>query len=94
MSSILKTTMAVIIKFLGILFILLGVSFLIDPQGVYRWVEDNSGNQGFYISVVIGRLVFGTLLLFAAKVSKYPRAIYFIGSIMIIAAIIIMLPIK
>ena len=81
--------MKLIIKLLGILFILLGISFLIEPEGIYRWVEDNIGNTGFYLSVIVGRLVMGILLLLAAKESKYPSVIKFIGYLAIIAATVV-----
>jgi len=53
-----------IIKLLGLLFSLLGISFLIESEGIYRWVAANNGNTGFYLSVIIGRVGMGILLLF------------------------------
>ena len=80
--------MKLVIKLLGILFILAGISLLIDPKFIYGWIEDDLENKSLYISAIVGRLVFGTLLIIAAKESKYPSTIKFIGYFVIIAAII------
>ena len=82
-----QSTMKLTIKILGILFMLIGIAFLIEPEGVYRWGEDNSGDIKFYISVIVLRLVFWGVLILAAKDSKHPSVIKFIGYLAIIAAI-------
>ena len=83
--------MKLIIKLFGILIILMGISFLLNPEGVYNWAEENTGNIMFYISVIIARLVLGISLILAAKESKYPGAIKFFGYLMIIAALIVII---
>lgn len=83
--------MKLIIKVFGILFILMGISFFINPEGVYNWVEENTGNIMFYISVIVARLVLGILLILAAKESKYPGVIKFFGYLVIIAALIVII---
>ena len=83
--------MILIIKLFGIVFILLGISFLLESEGVYSWVENKSGHIGFYLSVIVGRVTMGILLLLAAKESKYPSVIKFIGILAIIAAIILII---
>jgi len=83
--------MKLIIKFFGILIILLGISFLLNPEGVYNWAEENTGNITFYISVIVGRLVLGILLILAANESKYPGVIKFFGYFTIIAALVVII---
>lgn len=86
-----KSTMKLIIRILGILFILIGISFLIEPEGVYSWGEENSGDIRFYLFIIVVRLVLGGMLILAAKESKYPSVIKFIGYLVIIAAIILII---
>ena len=78
--------MKLIINLFGILFLILGISLLIKPEIIYGWMEDNMENKSLYISAIIFRLVFGILLIMAAKKSKFPGVIKFIGYMAIIAA--------
>ena len=80
--------MKLVIKFLGILLILAGISFIIYPKFLFGWLEDNTENSSLYISAIIGRLVFGILLIIAAKESKYPLFFKIFGYMAIIAAIV------
>lgn len=80
--------MNLIIKLLGMLLILLGISFIIYPEFIFGWLEDNIENSSLYIFAIVGRLVFGILLIIAAKESKYPRVFKVFGYLAIIAAII------
>ncbi len=81
-----KQIMKLIINLFGILFLVLGVSLLIKPEIIFGWMEDNTENKSLYISAIIFRLVFGILLIMAAKKSKFPGVIKFIGYMAIIAA--------
>jgi hypothetical protein len=81
--------MKLVIKLLGILFILSGISLLIDPKFIFGWIEENLEYKSLYISAIIGRLVLGTLFIIAAKESKYRRVVKYIGYFVIIAAFIL-----
>ena len=80
--------MKLIIKLLGILILLIGISLLIKPEIIFGWMEDNMENTSLYISAIVVRLVLGILLIIAAKESKYPGVIKFFGYLAIITAII------
>jgi hypothetical protein len=80
--------MKLIIKLLGILIVLIGVSLLIKPEFVFGWIEDNMLNNSLYIFAIVMRLVFGIILIIAAKGSKYPGVIKFFGYLAVLAAII------
>jgi len=80
--------MKLIIKLLGILILLIGISLIIKPEIIFDWMEDNMENTSLYISAIGVRLVLGILLIIAAKESKYPGVIRFFGYLAIIAAII------
>ena len=80
--------MKLIIKLLGILIVLIGVSLLIKPEIIFGWIEDNMLNKSLYIFAIVFRLIFGILLIIAAKESKYPRVIKFIGYLAVLAAIV------
>ncbi len=78
-----------VIKLIGILFILAGISFFVDPAGVYGWIENSRENPSLYISAIVARLVLGGLLIASAKESQYPGVISFIGYLIIIAALVL-----
>ena len=80
--------MRLIIKLFGILLLLAGVSLLIKPEIIFGWIENNMGNTSLYISAIVVRLVFGILFIVAARASKYPGVIKFLGYLFIIAAIV------
>ncbi len=80
--------MKLIIKLFGILMILAGISLLIGPEIIIGWIENNMESISLYISAIVVRLVFGILFLVAAKESKYPGVIKFLGYLFIIASII------
>jgi len=82
--------MKLIIKSFGMLFLLLGISLLIEPDIIIGWIENNMENTSLYISAIVARLVFGILFIVAARESKYPIVIKFFGYLFIIAAIIFM----
>ena len=83
--------MKLIIKIVGVLLILAGISLLINSDGIYGWVEGNVKNTSLYIAAIVGRLVLGVLLVVAAKESKYPVVIKFFGYLAIIASIVFVL---
>ncbi len=80
--------MKLIIKLFGILAILSGISLLINPEIIFGWIEGSMENTSFYIFAIVVRLVFGIILIIAAKESKYPGVIKFFGYLAIITAII------
>lgn len=68
--------------------LLSGISLIIKPEIIFVWIENNMENTALYISAIIVRLVFGILFIVAARESKYPRVIKFLGYLFIITAII------
>jgi hypothetical protein len=80
--------MKLIIKLLGILILLLGVSLLIKPEIIFGWIEDNMENRSLYLFAIVMRLIFGIILIIAAKGSRYPGIIKFFGYLAVIAAIV------
>ena len=80
--------MKIIIKLIGILLLLAGISLLIAPQYIIGWIESNTENKSLYISAIVARLIFGVLFLVAAKESAYPVVIKVFGYLFIIAALI------
>ncbi len=68
--------------------LLLGISLLIKPEILIGWIENNMETTSLYISAIVVRLVFGSLFLVAARESKYPGVIKFLGYLFIIAAIV------
>jgi len=81
--------MKTIIQFFGVLLIFVGIAFLINAELVYNWAEEHIGNKTAYISIIVGRLVIGILLILAAKESRYPGVIKFIGYLAIMAALLL-----
>ena len=81
--------MKLIIKLFGILMLLSGILLHIKADIIFVWIENNMENTSLYIFAIVVRLVFGILLIIAARESKYPGIIKFFGYLFIIAAIIL-----
>jgi hypothetical protein len=79
--------MKFILIFLGILLVLSGVGTLIKPEIIIDIFVGNGVDSSLYIGVIVFRLIFGFLLVWTAKLSKYPRVIAIFGYLAIIAAI-------
>lgn len=67
---------------------LAGVSLLIKSEIIIGWIENNLENTSLYISAIVVRLIFGILFIVAARESKYPGVIKFLGYLFVMAAII------
>lgn len=80
--------MKLIIKLFGTLFLFAGLSLLIKPTIIIGWIESNIETLSLYCFAIGVRLVFGVLFIVAAKESKYPRVVKFIGYLFVISAII------
>ena len=80
--------MKLIIKLIGILLLLSGISLLIKPEIIIDWMENNRVNTSLYIAAIVARFVFGILFIAAARESKYPGVIKFLGYLFILAGII------
>lgn len=80
--------MKLIINSFGILMFLAGVSLLIKSEIIIGWIENNLENTSLYISAIVVRLIFGILFIVAARESKYPGVIKFLGYLFVMAAII------
>lgn len=61
---------------------------LINPEIIFGWLEDNMESTSLYIAAIVVRLVVGILFIIAAKESKYPGVIKFMGYLALIAAVI------
>jgi len=83
--------MKIIIKILGVLIVLAGIWLLVQPEGLYGWIENNSESTWLYILAITFRLAFGSLLVVAARASKFPGGIKFLGGLAIVAAIAFLL---
>ena len=77
------------IKLFGIFFTLAGILFLIDPEVIYTWLDNNGEKTWLYIFAIVFRLVLGILFIIAAGESKYPTAIRVFGFLITVAAIIL-----
>lgn len=76
-----------LIKYFGLLILLIGLTFFVKPEIILGWLEDNITNNSLYLFAIVARLFFGVLLILAAKESKYPTAIKIFGYLAIIAAV-------
>ncbi|MCK5443689.1 MAG: hypothetical protein KAJ23_17525 [Maribacter sp.] len=83
--------MKFILIFLGILMVLSGVGILINPEIITDIFAGNEVDSSLYIGVIVFRLIFGFLLVWTAKLSKYPRVITIFGYLAIFAAVIFIL---
>ena len=80
--------MKLIVKLLGILILILGISLLIKPEIILGWMENNMENSSLYMYAIGFRLVFGIVLILAAKESKHPGVVKFFGYLAVVAAIV------
>jgi len=80
--------MKIIVKLIGVLILLAGISLLVYPELIIGWMEDNMESTALYLSAIAGRLVFGILFIAAARDSKYPGVMKLFGYLFIIAAVI------
>lgn len=69
--------------------ILAGILLLIKPDIIIGWIENKMENISLYIFAIVVRLVFGILFIMAAKESRYPGVLKFIGYLFVLAAIIL-----
>ena len=83
--------MVLFIKLLGVLIILAGIAVLINPTGLYSYIESSLDHYWLYITAIILRASMGLLLIAAAKQSKFPVVIKFIGYVTVLAAIVFLL---
>jgi len=77
------------IKLFGVFFLISGISFFIWPEMVFDWLTNNSENASSYIFAIFFRLILGFLLIIAARESKYPSVIKYLGYLIILVAIIL-----
>jgi NAD/NADP transhydrogenase beta subunit len=78
--------MSPIIVVFGIAVALLGVTGLVRPTGLIRFVETAwQSLTGFYLAVAV-RLVLGVILIVAAPDCRFPHAVRILGIVSLIAA--------
>jgi len=80
--------MKLAIKLLGVLIFLLGILLLVQPEIIFGWMEDHKESSWLYVSAIVVRIVFGVLLIIAAKASKHPLVVKGFAYLAIIAALI------
>lgn len=81
--------MKVIISLFILLYFILILSLLVQPNLFFDWLEDNLENSWLYFGAIAGRLLFGLLFILTANKSNHPGAIKFIGYFVLIAAVIL-----
>ena len=82
--------MKIIIIVLGALICLAGLVMVIYPQK-FRDVMNNIADQTLFLGAVIGRIIIGAILLLEAPNLKFTPVIEVIGSIIIAAAVVLLL---
>ena len=82
--------MKIIITLFGAFICLAGLVMLISPQK-FKDVMNNIADQTLFLSAVIVRIIIGAILLLEAPNLKFTPVIEVIGSIFILAAIILLL---
>jgi len=79
--------MKFILIFLGILFVISGIFLLFSPEILSDTLTDNLDSTSLYAGVILFRAALGILLVWAAKLSKFPKVIAFFGYLAVLAAI-------
>ena len=64
--------MKIIVKLIGVLILLAGISLLVYPELIIGWMEDNMESTALYFSAIAGRLVFGILFILLLQRFKIP----------------------
>ncbi len=82
--------MKIIITLFGAFICLAGLVMLISPQK-FKDVMNNITDQTLFLSAVIVRIIIGAILLLEAPNLKFTPVIEFIGSIILLAAFILLL---
>ncbi len=82
--------MKIIITLFGAFICLAGLVMLISPQK-FKDVMNNIADQTLFLSAVIVRIIIGAILLLEAPNLKFTPVIEIIGSIILIAAFILLL---
>lgn len=83
--------MKILVKIIGALIVVAGLTVLFKPAVILGWIESNASSQVLYISAIISRTLIGISLILAAKHSRFPGAIKVLGIITLIAAIVFIL---
>ena len=80
--------MKLTMRLLGILLILVGLSFLIAPEIILNWLESNGNDPLIYIFAIVARLAIGAFFIIAAPESRYPGVIKVLGYLLVLIAIV------
>lgn len=80
-----------IIRIIGLIFILSGISILFDPGLLFNWLETNKDQTFLYTSAIVSRIVLGVLLIVSSKESRYPFLISLMGFLILIAGLLFIL---
>ena len=72
---------------LGIILVFSGVLVLFSPEILSDAMENNLTDTSLYKGAILVRSAFGILLVYTAKISKYPRVIKFFGYLALLTAL-------
>ncbi len=76
-----------LVKLLGLLMVSVGVLALLKPAAVFGPLRRNAGRPVVYIGAVLGRLVFGALLVIVSDQAKHPVLIDLLGWLLLVSAV-------
>ena len=83
--------MRILLKIIGILLFLIGLSLLLMPDRIVDWVLENSGTSWFYSTAIVGRIILGGILILAARQSKFPMVLKVLGYLSLVAAFVFLI---
>lgn len=78
--------MKLVVTSFGILMLFSGILLIVKPGFIFGFMENNMESTSLYIFAIVVRLVLGIIFIVAAKASKYPTAIKFLGYLFLAAA--------
>jgi hypothetical protein len=82
--------MDIILKIIGVIFILLGIGFLLKPQAVKHLMNFMKKGKRIYLAGVV-RFILGIVLLLGANASRQPTIITILGILFLLGGLIIFL---
>lgn len=68
-----------------------GLTLVVKPDWVFRYLTSSSQSFGLYLAAIAIRVVFGGVLVFSASLSKFPLAIAILGWATIMAGLAVLI---
>jgi len=78
--------MKLVVKLFGILMLFSGILLIVKPDIIFGFMENNMESTSLYIFAIVVRLALGIIFIVAAKASKHPGVIKFLGYLFMAAA--------